>query len=48
MTLNGSKVMVPIDIPGSVSHSASIDPIVVSVIVFEIFDSVVFFHKIQS
>ena len=30
--------MVPIDGPGSVSYSASIDPIVVSVTVFEIFD----------
>ena len=33
-----SKVMVPIDGPGSVSYSASIDPIVVSVTVFEIVD----------
>jgi len=28
----------PIDSPGAVSYSASIDPVVVSVTVFEIFD----------
>ena len=35
---SGSKVMVPIDSPWVVSYSTSIDPIVVSVTVFEIFD----------
>jgi len=33
-----SKFMVPIDGPRSVSYLASIDPIVVVVTVFEIFD----------
>ena len=33
-----SKVMVPIDSPWMVSYSTYIDPIVVSVTVFEIFD----------
>ena len=33
-----AKVMVPIDSPWVVSYSTSIDPIVVSVAVFEMFD----------
>jgi len=33
-----SKVMVPIDSPWAVSYSTFIDPIVVSVTVFDIFD----------
>jgi len=43
MTLNWdvsrSKVLLPIDNPGAVSYSTSIDPIVVSVTVLEIFDT---------
>ena len=33
----GSKIMVPIDSAWMVSHSTSVDPIIVSVTVFEIF-----------
>ena len=40
--------MVSIDSPASVSYSASIDPIVVSVTVFEIFDVKVIFDRMQA
>jgi len=48
MVLQGhpkSKIMVPIDSPGMVSYSTSIDPIVISVTIFEIFDIKAFFHR---
>jgi len=37
--------MVPIDSPGVVSYLAFIDPIVVSVTIFEIFDIKAIFHR---
>jgi len=43
-----SKVMVSIHSPESVSYSAYIDPFVVSVTVFEIFDIKAFFHRMQA
>ena len=42
------QVMVPTDSPGALSYSASIDPIVVSVTVFEIFDIKPIFPKDAS
>ena len=45
-----SKVMVPIDSSWSISYSAFIDPIVVSVTVFEIFNISLklFFNRTQA
>jgi len=42
-----AKVMMPIDSPGVVSYSTSIDPIVVSVTVFDIFDIIAIFPQEQ-
>ena len=39
------KIIMPIDNPGVVSYSTSIDPIMVSVTVLEIFDIKTVFHR---
>jgi len=41
-------VMVPIDSQGAVSYSAAVDPVEVSVTVFEIFDIKTIFHRMQA
>jgi len=40
--------MVPIDSPGAVSYLTSIDPTVVSVTVFDIFDIKAIFYRMQA
>jgi len=43
-----SMVIVPIDSPCVISYLASIDPVVVYIAVFEIFDIKAIFHRMQA